>query len=649
MSRIRNAFPKLFEPAFIGRLKITNRLIMAPMGTRMGSETGGVTKQLIDYYARRALGGVGAIITEITGVDYTLGVGSANNLTLHDNRYLPGHNELVEAVQTQGARIICQLGHVGRNRRVFDKLQPVAPSAIPCPFFNVVPRELTVAEIEEVVRRFVEAAVRAKTAGYDGLELHGAHGYLIAEFMSAMSNHRQDRYGGDLAGRMTFPVEIVQGIRRAVGPDYPIIIRISGDEFLEGGMSLEESKQAAQILERAGVDALDVSAGTYDSMRTSIESMPYAQGWRIYLAEAIKKVVDIPVIGVGVIRFPDFAESILEAGQVDFIALGRALLADPFWPAKAKEGREKEIAPCISCNTGCIGGRIFKGLSIRCAVNPLTGREKLADQVRPTGRKKKVLVVGGGPAGMMAALTAKKRGHEVVLYEKEPELGGQLRLAIKPPGKEKIGWLLGYLKTQIEESSIDLCLAQQVGPEAINREKPDAVILATGARPSIPGLPGVETGPVSTAWGVLAGQKIIENKDVVVVGGGMVGCETALYLAPANRKVAIVEMLDSLASDVEPINRLDLLNRIEEAGIRTALGLTLEKIEPDSLVVSRPDGQKERLAAEAVVLALGAIPVDDLSREIEDQVNEVFSVGDCSSPGKIINAIYQGFITALRI
>jgi len=298
---------RMFEPAFLGPLAVKNRLIMAPMGTLMASEVGGVTQKQIDYYAERAKGGVGTIIVEITSVDYPLG---GTGLTFHDNGYIGGHSELVEAVHAYGAKIICQLAHVGRQAHPSDLkgLQPVAPSPIPCRILKVLPRELSTREVEEIVQKFIAAAKRARAAGYDGVELHGAHGYLIAQFMSLCSNQRTDRYGGSLLNRMNFPLEIIRGVKKAVGDRFPLLFRFSGDEFVENGRSLEESKQVARMLEEAGVHVLDVSAGAYDSMPKLMEPMSYPEGWKIYLAEEIKKAVKVPVIGVGVIRTPAFAE-----------------------------------------------------------------------------------------------------------------------------------------------------------------------------------------------------------------------------------------------------------------------------------------------------------------------------------------------------
>jgi 2,4-dienoyl-CoA reductase-like NADH-dependent reductase (Old Yellow Enzyme family)/thioredoxin reductase len=634
-------FPKIFEPAFLGPLEVRNRLIMAPMGSRLSNENGGVSPWQVDYYAERAKGGVGTIIVEITGVDSPRGVASPQTLTIHEDFYIGGHNELVEAVHAHGARILLQLAHVGRNRRFAMGVQPVAPSPIPNRFFGVTPRELSREEIEDLVKKFIAAALRAQTAGYDGVELHGAHGYLIAEFISPLSNRRKDRYGGSLEKRMAFPAEIVQGIRRSAGPRYPILFRFSADEFEEGGTSLQDSKKAAKILEEAGADVLHVSAGTYDSMATVIEPMSYPEGWKIYLAEAIKSAVKIPVIGVGVIRSPEFAERTLKEGRVDFIALGRALLADPHWPRKAREGRVKEIIPCISCNE-CIGGRTFRSLHVRCAVNPATGREGWLQRL-PREKKKKVVVIGGGPAGLMAALEAKRRGHRVTLYEKSGHLGGQLRLAATPPGREKIGWFGDYLRNQIRRERVKVLLGITATPGKVMREKPDAVILATGAVPLVPDLRGVENPRVCTAWDILEGRKIGRENTVLILGGGMVGCETALYLAARKNKVTVVEMLEGVAQDTDFITRADVLSRMKKAGIEILAGRKAEKIGPGEVFLRTSEGKEERIKGDIVVLALGAVPEKNLKMSLRGKVNEIHTIGDARQPRKIIDAVYEGF------
>lgn len=650
MPRGNSRFKRLFEPGFIGSLEVKNRLVMAPMGTRLPNELGGVTEPQIDYYVERAKGGVGLIISEATCIDYPLGLTGPTSPTIHDNAYIGGHNELVEAVHRCSAKIVCQLVHAGRETKpvTIKGLKPVAPSPVPCKILNVTPRELTISEIEDIVKKFIEAAVRAKTAGYDGVELHGAHGYLIAQFMSAYTNHRDDRYGGKLRERMTFPLEIIKGIKKKLGPNFPVIFRISADEFVDGGIKLEESKTIAKILEETGIDAIHVSAGTYESMHAAVEPMSYPEAWKIYMAEAIKRVLEIPVIGVGVIRSPETAEKILKQKKVDFIALGRTLLADPNWPQKVKERREKEIIPCISCNIGCIG-RTQQTLHIRCAVNPFTGQEHLKRAFQPKVEKKRVFVIGGGTAGMVAALTAKKRGHQVTLYEKSNQLGGQLCLAAKPPGKEKIGWFNDYLRNQIKQERVKVILNQTVTKQMIFRQNPDALIVATGAVPLIPNIPGIKRRFVHSGWEILEGKKKINNKVVMVAGGGTVGCETALFLAPNNKKVIIVEMMNDIALDMEPISRSDLISKIQEAKIEVLLRKKIEGIERDGFILLTYEQNQERLRVDIVVLALGATPLNILSKELSTKVKKIYIVGDCYRPRRIMDAVHEGFQAAISL
>ena len=348
------------------------------------------------------------------------------------------------------------------------------------------------------------------------------------------------------------------------------------------------------------------------------------------------------MVGVGVIRRPRFAEDLVLEDRVDFVGLGRALLADPEWPRKAQEGREDEIIPCISCNDGCIGGRIFKDLHIRCAVNPLTGRERLGGSSAPVDRRKKVFVVGGGPGGMAAALTAARMGHRVTLLEENRALGGQLRLAAVPPGKEKILWFLDYLLTRLSKEGVALRLGRPATVQGILRGKPDAVILATGAKPVVSAFRAANGAKMHSSWDVLAGRKNVKGERVAVVGGGTVGCETALFLAPHNRKVTVIEMLDSIAPDMEPINRMDLLARLQRADVEVLFGKNVERIERGRVVVRSKCGARETIAASAVVLAVGAASATGLFESLEGKVPRVERVGDCVRPRKIMDAVYQG-------
>ena len=637
-------FPKLFEPGRIGTMELRNRITMPPLGTCMATETGGISRELIHYLAARARGGAALITLEVTCIDYPRGKTTYVQPRLDNEYVLVGHSSLVDAVHAYDAKIIPQLMHSGRSTTLVttEGLEPVAPSPIPDEMYSMVmPRELTTAEVEELVQKFVAAAMRAKNVGYDGVEIHGAHGYLVLQFMSPRMNQRQDKYGGDLAGRMTFPLEIVRGIKAAAGADFPVLFRMSADEFFPGGITLEDSKVMARMLEEAGVDAIDVSAGVPITILMWVETMEKEEGGRAYMSEEIKKAVNIPVITVGGIRSPEVAERILAEGKADFVHLGRTLLADPDWPNKAREGRVEDINKCTSC-TYCLD-RIGPGmgLPIRCSINPVLGREEEWAAPKPAERRKKVVVVGGGPAGMEAARVAALRGHDVTLYEKEKELGGQVRLAAVPPGKEKWNWPIQYLSTQIKKSGVKIKLGEEATVASIEREKPEVVIVATGAVPLVPDLPGIAGPNVVTAWDVLGGKVKLSGEKVIVSGGGMVGCETAEFLAKDN-EVTIVEMLDAIAADMEMLHMMGFLTRVPILNIQVRTGCIVQEVTDKGVVIADKEGKRETLEADRVVLALGAEPERRVADALEGKVPELYVIGDSTKPARIMEATYDG-------
>ena len=641
-------FERLFQVGRIGTMKLRNRLVRPPLYVHLGSPSGEVTQRMIEYYAELAKGGVGLVMTEIICIDYPVGKAGGNQVRIDDDSVIAGHSELVEAVHDQGAKIGIQLHHGGRqaNPLVTGGVHIVAPSPIPCEFISQIappelatPRELTTEEVEQLVQKFVAAAVRAKSAGYDTVQIHGAHGYLVTEFMSPRMNKRTDKYGGDINGRMTFPLEIVKGVRAAVGPDYPIIFRTCSDEFVEGGITLEEGKAMAKMLEEAGVDALDVSVGVYATLPLVFDTTEKEEGWRAYISAEIKKVVSIPVTAVGNIRSPEVAERILQEGKADFINLGRALSADPEWPKKVKEGRVEDIIKCTSC-LGCL--RVLFALPVRCALNATTGREREYGVLKHAEKSKKVTIVGGGAAGMEAARVATLRGHNVTLYEKEPALGGQLRLNCVAPGKDKYNWFTDYLKTQMNKLKVNIKLSEEATADSIEKEKPDVVILATGAEPIVPDIPGIKSAKVVTAWDVLGKKVEVSGEKVVIAGGGMVGCETAEFLVQAGNDVTIVEMLDALATDMELVHMVAFLGRLATSNIKVRTGSTVGEITDKGVVITDKEGKKDTVQADRVVLALGSRSRRDLEEPLEGKVPELYVIGDSCRPGRIMDAVYDG-------
>lgn len=450
---------KLFEPCAIGTMSLKNRLVMPPMVTNFGTQDGYVTDRTRYYYEARAAGGVGLIIVEATCIDAPVGKLSPNQLVIDDDKYIPPLRELAQVIQRHGARTAIQLHHAGRSApSVVTGHQPIAPSSIPLPGGEM-PRELTVGEIKEIVRRFAEAAERAKRAGFDAVEIHAAHGYLISQFLSTASNKRQDEYGGDLRNRARILLDIVAAVRGMVGASYPVWCRINGREYgIEGGTTTEEAQEVARMCQTAGVAAIHVSAYGYGTDPRHLPISALRDGYLIRFAEAVKQAVSIPVIAVGRLT-PAFGEKIVEEAKVDLVAIGRGLIADPELPRKAAEGRLEDIAPCILCGT-CQSLPQTEGPSLRCRVNPAVGKER-ESIITKAERAKKVVVIGGGPAGMEAAAMAARRGHQVTLFEKSESLGGQLLVACVPPYKDTLVELIKYLTIQLEKAGVSVKLRKE--------------------------------------------------------------------------------------------------------------------------------------------------------------------------------------------
>lgn len=663
-------FARLLEPGSIGQMTVRNRMVMPPMGTFLSSKEGYVTQRNKDHYMARARAGIGLVIVEITCVDAPEGKGYENMLVADDDKYIPGLNELAENIKRHGARAAIQLHHIGaQGQSSITGMQPVAPSPILLRGGEM-PRQLTETEIGRLVKCFAQAARRAKEAGFEGVEVHGAHMYLISQFLSASTNQRQDRYGGTVENRARFLIEILKAVREQVGREYPVWCRLNGIELgVKDGVTIEDTIQVARMAEEAGADAIHLSAmggggplhpeaqqsGLLDTtlQRWMLEVRESGRmlwdtepGVLLPLAEAVKKVVSIPVIAVAHMD-PLVGETALQQGKADFIAFGRPLLADPEIPGKVASDRLDEIRPCLFCNT-CLDTLLrTPGEDIQCAVNPAMGREQ-EHSITRAERIRKVFVVGGGPAGMEAARVAALRGHKVQLYENGQELGGQLLLAQVAPYKQRIGELARYLSDQMGRQGVEVHLATEVTADLIAEKAPDAVILATGASPFMPGIPGLDRENVVMAVDVLTGRAKVGAR-VAIIGGELVGCEVADFLADAGRKVTLIRRGAELALKVNLTTREQLLYRLAVKEVTIMTEIEYREITGDGVAIIDKNGKEQTIKADTVVLATGTRPNTELLHILEGRVSEVYPVGDCVEPRNILESMKEGYRAGLSV
>jgi 2,4-dienoyl-CoA reductase-like NADH-dependent reductase (Old Yellow Enzyme family)/thioredoxin reductase len=638
----KSNFDRLFEPIQIGRVTIKNRIAMAPMGTAFATLDGLFTEQAMAYYEVRAKGGVGLIIIENVGVDFHRHIHASNRPAIDNDLPLPRLAKLARVIKKHGARGIIQLNHSGRmSKSRLTGFQPVAPS--PIPFSSgafpqgEMPKELTREEINEIVTLFAQAAVRAKKAGFDGVEVHAAHAYLLAEFLSPFTNKRQDLYGGSLENRARILIEVIGAIRKAVGNDYLVGCRLNGKEYgVEEGLTLEDAQTIAKMI-NGMVDILHISAWGYGD--SSLANSPDGPGELLPLSEAIKKVVTIPVIAVGRLT-PEAGERAIRDGKADIVAIGRGLLADPDLPNHLLSGRPGVIRPCIVCHH-CLDAGYLKNASISCAVNAAVGQEREYDP-KPAKRIKKIAIIGAGPAGMEAARVLALRGHKVVLFEKEDHFGGQMSLAIEIPHKRnRIKPLIDYFVDQLKRLNVETKLNTEADIDFIMNFGPDAVILATGAKPIIPQLPGIDQGNVVTAIDILTGRAKAGQK-VFIIGGGSIGCETAEFLLEKGKEVTVAEMLSELASDMGFRDRLRLLMRMNTLPINFITNARCNQIREEGVMVTTKENQNQFIRSDTVILAVGTKQNNTLYPVLKAKGVETHLAGDCCRLGKIAGAITDG-------
>ena len=647
MSRL---FPNLCSPGSIGTLVLKNRIVKAPQSTGMSNIDGSVSDRLIRYYREQARGGSGLIVVEYAFVDEIASKSAHCQLGICDNEHIPGLAWLAETIQDEGSVAGIQIEHCGRQKFLGTKpIKSASASTWPALYRRVgtdaIPEALTPEEISTLVEAFGDAAVRAVMAGFQLIEIHGAHGYLITNFLSPYTNKRTDIYGGTLENRMRFLVEVVENMRGKIGPDFPLTVRLSGTDYEPDGFGIDETIEVAKKMEQLGLNAIHVSGGDHHQMIHQVSPMMVERAHNVWAAEAIKKEIEIPVIASGSITTPDIAEAVIRDGQGDFVGLGRPLWADPYFPIKAAEDRPEDIRPCIRCNEGCLERTFFRFKAVTCAVNPTIGRESLLD-IAPAEKEKKVAVVGGGPAGMEAARVLALRGHEVTLFEKG-KLGGALHEASAPDFKEDIRFFMDYQINQAKKSAT--IVEKEATLSDLKELGCDTVVVATGAKPIELEIPGQDKTIVKDVWSILHGTEDLGNS-TVIIGGGLVGVEVALVLNQRGVDVTIVEMLPEIMADCATTDKIAYAEAIATKRIKVHTRERLTAVLDDGVEVADAHDVIHKIKADSVVLAMGYCPNRELAESLKSETEiEVYEIGDCRRPGKIYDAIHTAYKTSRRI
>jgi 2,4-dienoyl-CoA reductase-like NADH-dependent reductase (Old Yellow Enzyme family)/thioredoxin reductase len=637
-------FPRLFEPSVLAGIRLKNRIMKAPQHMGLANPDGSVTEGMLQYYKRVAQGGAGMVIVEYAWIDKDASKASPCQLGVADYEHIAGLSRLAETIQNAGAKAGLQISHGGRQKFLCRK--PIkAASRVPweelyyfggCP----APDEITFEEILEVVKAFGDAAKRTKDAGFDMVEFHACHGYLISNFLSPRTNKRTDWYGGSLENRMRFLLESVADARSKVGPDYPLCIRVSGTDYEPDGHTIEETIVLCKRLEELGVDVIHMSGGNHHQTIHEVSPMMMPLAYNVWAAEAVKKEISIPVVASGSITSPKLAEEILAAGKADYIALGRPLWADPDFPNKAKADKPEQIRPCIRCNDGCLARGDHMGRAVQCSVNASMAREYDVT-IDKAEQSKKVAVVGGGPAGMEAARVCALRGHKVTLFEKR-SLGGALFEASRPEFKADIRPLISYFATQMETLGVKV-VKKEATADAIRKGGFKTVVAAMGSAPASLAIPGIDHPMVCGALEVLRGEVKLGD-DVLIVGGGMVGIETALMVADKCKTVTLIEMTDDAMSNLAPDEKTIYVERLKTDCAAVKTGTRLCCVTDRTATVADRYGREETIACDTIVLATGFRPERGLIEELSGDAGiEIYDIGDCVKPRKILDAIHDGF------
>ncbi|MEA3351464.1 MAG: FAD-dependent oxidoreductase [Chloroflexota bacterium] len=643
----------LFQPLQLKNLTLPNRVVMTTLKLGYGTKKGEVTQRHIAFYKQRAQANIGLMTTEPMYVQLN-GREIPPQMGIHNDELVPGLRELTDAVHTEGGRIMAHINHAGRaaNPKLVAPEDRVSASDVFCPTNKVTPNPLTSEGITEIVSAFGAATRRVREAGFDAIEIPFSHGYLIHQFLSPYTNHREDEYGGSLENRLRFGREVLEAVREQVGDNFPIVVRMNAKDYVKGGLEIENALEIAAALESLGVQALSITSGT---MCESVPFCLYPTGTPkanlLPMAAQIRDAVSLPIIVAGRLRTPDVAREALAAGQTDLIGLGRPFLADPDWVSKTEAGDEEAILLCAACHQGCLG-ELRQGHGASCLFNPLTGREGEIS-ITPTEEPRQIMVVGGGPGGMEAAFIAAQRGHHVTLYERDDCLGGRLREAISVPDKGGFADLLRYQELYVKRNGVDVRLNTEVTVEMVYAESPDVIVIATGAEPVVPPFPGLAESRWMTAYDILSGDAEVATDSVFIVGTGTTGLETAEYLAKRGVSVTVVKRKAEVGATIEPLVRAVLLKRLDALDVEVRTGVEVVRFETDAqgqtTVIANPyphqdDAQELRFPAETIVISLGLRANRSLANALESQAQaELHLIGDCVEPREALDAVWEGF------
>lgn len=646
-------YKNLFSSITIKNMTAKNRVVMMPMGTNLGGANGEILEEHIRYYEQRAKGGTGIIIVENACVDFPLGSNGTTQIRINEDRFIPGFYNLTSRLHKYGSKVFLQINHSGASA-VPSRIgtQPVSSSNIPSKTGGAIPRELTEEEIEGIVLKYAQAAKRAKIAGFDGVEVHAGHSYLISQFLSPVYNKRTDKFGGSYENRARFCKMILEKIREEVGEDFPIFLRISADEFLEDGNKIEDTVKLLKYLD-FGVDVYNVSAALNDSIQYQIDAIYLEPAWRVYMAKAIKDEYNKPVITMGNIRDPKDAENILSEGKADFIGIGRGLIADPYWCKKAENGEEEYIRKCISCNIGCAGHRIGLNRPIKCTVNPdlINEEEYKKEKIE---KRLNVVVIGGGTSGVEAACSLAEIGCNTFVFEKKSSIGGLAREIAKFPAKNKIEFFPTYLENRAKKlKNLIIFTDTKATIEKIEQLKPDLIINATGSLPLLPNIKGLKElvdKEDTNIYSILGAIKNIKNfelneKKVVVIGGGAVGLDVVEFAVDKGANVSIVEKMNEIGRDLDYITKIDMTGMLKRKNVNSYTGTALVEVREKSFIVELPNKEIQELEFDYGFVCLGMRSNTEILNELKEHFGEkgieIINIGDSFRARKILEGVAE--------